>query len=537
MNKLQIITIIAILMSASLATAVDESLTMIGVVGDANAYYDPTTGRAEYYRDDQLLSGQELVNFQAEYADEIEVIDARAEGMANPQAPVTIPPQPMQMAAGEITPPIDYSKSRVYEEPYEIDVSRVKVYGTIEAPAQSYLGNIGDVQADYDYEMQDFILSRNGVEISAQERIALYNDPANAKQIEDVESLASQLKQEQEPYEASLLGEEPPQESEETKILTEQQEKGPEGVTPPAQEAPKVPAGWHVLGGADGGVTLALDENDKLRGVKEDGTAMSDDEYTAYMREHPSMEINAEQLKTNYLASRPSWISTYIQYYNAYAGLAGYSSLIFDADFLKTWRQTVNDIFCNKALGYLPLSRDCWTSTVCGVYTEITPSPDGVLFTAPEGGVPAVSAHIEGTRSLPIVTPNATYWVYTVTFSMTNPLEKSMSYNVNFGGERVASWWSTDQSLGEGSTAAATGAAALSKMSSYDYREVCLTFDPALESFGGKRVDKICNDIVQYSGGATAPYTAVTGNQTSAQGTTAGSTTGWESAIAPGASI
>ena len=81
-----------------------------------------------------------------------------------------------------------------------------------------------------------------------------------------------------------------------------------------------------------------------------------------------------------------------------------------------------------------------------------------------------------------------------------------MTYNVVFSGERTASWWSTAQTIEKGGTASATGAAALYKVSSTDYSEVCLTFDPEITGFGGRRISKICNGIAQYAGGATAPY-------------------------------
>jgi hypothetical protein len=232
-----------------------------------------------------------------------------------------------------------------------------------------------------------------------------------------------------------------------------------------------------------------------------------------------------------------SWgdrLGNFVQSYRIYSGLQGYSSLIFDKEFLANWRNRVNDIFCNKVLGYLPLSRDCWTSTVCGIYTEITPPQDGVLFTAPVGGLPAVAAHIEGERSLPIVTPSQTSWVYKVTFSVTNPLDETLKINVYFqSAEKKAAWWAADQEIGEGNTFAAVGASALMKLSPTDYTSVCLSFSPSLEAFGGRRTGSICNSITQYAGAATMPYAVTTGTETAAQ---PGATTP-AAPTTPGASI
>jgi hypothetical protein len=91
-----------------------------------------------------------------------------------------------------------------------------------------------------------------------------------------------------------------------------------------------------------------------------------------------------------------------------------------------------------------------------------------------------------------------------------------MAYNVWFGGERSASWWSTEQTLAAGGTASAISASALYKVSSTNYNEVCLTFDPSIRGSGGEEVDKICNGIAQYTGGATAPYKVTAANETTA---------------------
>ncbi len=203
----------------------------------------------------------------------------------------------------------------------------------------------------------------------------------------------------------------------------------------------------------------------------------------------------------------------FVQYFQQYSGMAGWSSLIFDDKFLENWRTSVNEFFCKTiVLGGI----DCWASKICGQYSDITPSRDGVIFTTPVGGAPRAVAHIEAQRSLPIANPEQTVWVYTVTFGLTNPNDEEISYNVVFSGERQASWWNEAPKLGKGGTASAVAASALIKASRHDYSQVCLTFSPPIESFEGKSMSKVCNDITQYSGGATAPYSVVTANETAA---------------------
>ncbi len=197
-------------------------------------------------------------------------------------------------------------------------------------------------------------------------------------------------------------------------------------------------------------------------------------------------------------------LGTFVKYYADVAGFAGWSALIWDEKFLQKWRDKVNTIMCDKL--HLP-TKECWTSKICGRYSDITPTRDGVLYSTPAGGAPRALAHIEGQRSLPMVTPAGTSWGYTVTFNLNNPTEKTMKYNVRFiGPRREPLWWSELQGVGAGGSVSALGTSALYKISANDYNHICLEFNPSITSFGGKRVSKVCNDVVQYSGEATAPY-------------------------------
>lgn len=213
------------------------------------------------------------------------------------------------------------------------------------------------------------------------------------------------------------------------------------------------------------------------------------------------LNIPAEELEQ--FGSVAQAFQTFVAYYKQFSGLAGWSALIFDEGFLKDWREKVNFVMCDTL--HLP-TKDCWTSKICGAYSDIKPSRDGVLFNTAVGGAPQAVGHIEGQRSMPIVLPNGTMWGYTVTFGLTNPTDEDMSYNVRFSGQRSATWWSSGQTIGGGGRVNALGAAALYKLSSTEYSQVCLEFSPSITGFGGKRIGKICNDIVQYAGGATAPY-------------------------------
>ncbi|MEM2915911.1 MAG: hypothetical protein QXT19_00930 [Candidatus Woesearchaeota archaeon] len=192
--------------------------------------------------------------------------------------------------------------------------------------------------------------------------------------------------------------------------------------------------------------------------------------------------------------------------YQMYSGMAGWSSLIFDEEFLQKWRDGINKVMCEYTKGLL--GKQCLISKICGRYYDIEEPRDGILYSSPAGGFPEAVAHIEGQRSLPFITPNETMWVYTVTLGLSDPSEEEgMTYNIVFNGPtRSARWWPEPQYLPKRGSVSATGAAALMKLSSNDYREVCIEFDPSIDTFDGKHKDHICNQIVQYTGGATAPY-------------------------------
>jgi hypothetical protein len=223
-----------------------------------------------------------------------------------------------------------------------------------------------------------------------------------------------------------------------------------------------------------------------------------------------------------------AFLGSFVWYAQQYAGMAGWSSLFFDDEFLANWRTSVNEFFCKTIiLGGI----DCWASKICGRYADITPSRGGVLFSSPVGGAPQAVAHIEGKKSQSIPHGSETLHVYTVTFGITNTLDKTMAYNVQFKGPaRTANWWSESRPLNEGGTASALGGSALIKASRHQYGEVCLEFSPHIRSFDGGEIDRVCNSFVQHAGGASAPYGAEA-NETASQADTP------QAPDAPGANV
>ncbi len=252
-----------------------------------------------------------------------------------------------------------------------------------------------------------------------------------------------------------------------------------------------------------------------------------------YPQDDEEMKKTMDQLRKDHGEyQRTTVLTDFVQYYSQYSGLAGWSALIFDEEDLKQWRETINTLMCDKL--HLP-TKECWVSKTCMKHADIKPTNNGVLFTSAFGAAPRGIAHVEGQRSLPLTLPNETKWGYTITFGLSNPGDDDMNYNIQFvSSQRTSYWWSTPQTLGKGNTVGYLGASALYKISSTDYNSVCLTFDPQITAADGKRVGRVCNSIVQYSGGATAPY-PVPANETTTAGTT--SPAGPSAPLPPGATV
>lgn len=270
----------------------------------------------------------------------------------------------------------------------------------------------------------------------------------------------------------------------------------------------------------DGGFVYDYDASGKVVSAR-----MAHDEGPQDPAELERQAAEAYEKGFGQFGSLSNTLGTFVQYYRIYAGLSGWSSLIFDKEFLAEWREKVNFVMCDMLS--LP-TQQCWTSKICDKYTDIGSSQAGVAFAAGAGGVPQAFAHIEAQRSLPIITPNQTSWVYTVTFGLRNPSdEESMTYNVRFKGPKYSAyWWPEGQSLGKKASVSVLGASSLMKLSLHEYTEVCLEFDPGIHTPGSTglmpnfdisqsaEVNEICNSVVQYAGGATAPYPVAIGNAT-----------------------
>ena len=251
-------------------------------------------------------------------------------------------------------------------------------------------------------------------------------------------------------------------------------------------------------------------------------------EYENARQEAAEARQQAEILKfekNNFLLKFVAVATSLLKAYREFAGLATLGSLFIDDEELDKRRNQIDERFCDSILfGGVK----CWTSKICDGYIDTEPG-GSALIARGLARTPFGFAHIEAEKSLPIKTVEegrkVTLVQYKVTYSLTNPLDKPLFYNVEFSSQdKTVKVFGEDVTVGEGlSDGRLGGSALIPPLSSTDYTSVCLTWAPAITSFDGKRESRFCVPISQYEGAATRPYeqattVSVAGKQVTIQG-------------------
>ncbi|MBI2542351.1 hypothetical protein HYV80_06595 [Candidatus Woesearchaeota archaeon] len=186
-----------------------------------------------------------------------------------------------------------------------------------------------------------------------------------------------------------------------------------------------------------------------------------------------------------------------------FQGLGYYATLFFDEDSLLKWRDNVDRMFATAYLG-----TEYWTSSVCGEYLD--GENEGIAWAETPQGLAQVAAHIEATRTEPILTPTGTEYIYKITFNVRNGdyakdprAPEVMNINVVLRGERTVTLFRQDQEVKRGSSFGRIGRSAIVQDSPAFYNEICLTFDQTPLRWK-TRNGEVCNTIVESSGAPTS---------------------------------
>mgnify|MGYP001574392368 FL=1 len=175
-----------------------------------------------------------------------------------------------------------------------------------------------------------------------------------------------------------------------------------------------------------------------------------------------------------------------VQYiFTEFRGLGYIPSLFgFDDDKLIEWRNGVDKVFSTLYLG-----TEYWSSKICTATAGLANENEGIAYAETPQGMAQIGAHIEATRTQPIVTENGTSYIYKITFQVRNgDYEKderapeNMSINVFIipNGQGISSGiqiFKQDVHIGRGSSFGRFGTNAIVQESTNLYDKICIKFD------------------------------------------------------------
>jgi hypothetical protein len=197
--------------------------------------------------------------------------------------------------------------------------------------------------------------------------------------------------------------------------------------------------------------------------------------------------------------------------FTEFRGLGYYANLFWGDDELLKWRNDVDRAFANAHLGI-----EYWTSDICD--QKLDGEQVGVAYAETPQGLAQVGAHIEATRTQPIINQTrGTTYIYKITFQVRNgDWEKDprapehMFINAIIRDGKSVTLFKRDINVTRGSSFGRAGTGergAIVRESSVLYKEVCLTFDKIPLKWkidkkeGGKFI--LCNKIQESSGEPT----------------------------------
>ncbi len=184
--------------------------------------------------------------------------------------------------------------------------------------------------------------------------------------------------------------------------------------------------------------------------------------------------------------------------FTEFRGLGYYATLFFDDDTLLEWREGVDKAFATFYLG-----TEYWGSAICGQY--IDGEDEGIAYAETPQGLSQIGAHIEATRTEPIVSENGTIFIYKITFNVRNgdydkdpKAPEEMNIKVILKGDRNANVFSKPVKIKRGSSFGKSGSNAIVQDSKALYRRICIKFDEVPSRW---KLDdnELCNSIQETS--------------------------------------
>ena len=177
-----------------------------------------------------------------------------------------------------------------------------------------------------------------------------------------------------------------------------------------------------------------------------------------------------------------------------FQGLGYYATWFMSDEALESWRESVDKTFATMYLG-----TEYWASAICS--SNIDRDQKGVAYIDTKSGLAGVAAHIEASKSGPIINQTATEYLYKITFMVTNgdwendpkALEE-MEFNVYLYGEKEAKLMNENKKLKKGESFGIIRSDAIVQYSQYDYDKICISFKD-VPSFWSLTSKELCNEI------------------------------------------
>ncbi|MBI2654971.1 hypothetical protein HYX06_00920 [Candidatus Woesearchaeota archaeon] len=192
--------------------------------------------------------------------------------------------------------------------------------------------------------------------------------------------------------------------------------------------------------------------------------------------------------------------------FTQFRGLRYFATLFIDDSELLKWRQDVDEAFSRLYLG-----TEYWTSAICE--KDIEGQSEGIAYAETPQGLAQIGAHIEATRTQPIVnlSDGTTSYIYKITFSVRNGdyendlrAPENMTINALIKREDGSSikLFKKDIRIPRGSSFGRMGSNAIVKETKGEYAKICITFDKIPLKWKIKN-NELCNTIQAASGEPT----------------------------------
>jgi len=131
--------------------------------------------------------------------------------------------------------------------------------------------------------------------------------------------------------------------------------------------------------------------------------------------ESSNVDTNFESKAKSENSKRKSreFFANFERTFTEFRGLGYFATCCLPEDFLLKWRETVDEAFATLYLG-----SEYWTSSICSRY--LSGEQEGIAFAETPEGLAQIGAHVEATRTAPILGENIAEYIYKITFNVKN---------------------------------------------------------------------------------------------------------------------